>query len=588
MQLDAAIEIPGLGHIKRVVVVMFENRSFDHIFGALPGANGLLQDGQINQNYFNLSLPLEPPSPSNPPVYPATVDPCMPMAHDFTHDFGDGMMPDLFGPTFTVAGTCCSGAGASYTSGYANGAPTGQIQPVAPTYPATNSGFYTTFNSCEPQGQAALTYFKDGDLRVLTTLANNFVVCDNWYCDMPGHTLPNRSFFHCGTTGSVGIDDTDKGRNTTPTIFDLIDQLPLEDQALGWKMYAPVAEAGGKTLLGQLDTVFLNSNVQNYPGVPITEFTADCQNDTLPFYSFIMCWLPNSCCDEWTDTSMHPNSLVQPAENLLAAVYNTLRNSPCWDDTLLVVTFDENGGIYDHVFPPQTTPPDPARPIVTQSVVGCCGNTWMLNSQFDFSLLGLRVPALLISPWLAVGVDSHQYQNTSVLRFLINRMNAEFGKDFAPLTQRDANAPEIEAAFIQFGQNQMRQECPEWIEPYKTLPRNDPNTGSNAIPYCEGKLAIWTPPHSILNAAPVAYINELLNIYLAPLPGHPDSGKKITRDYATNADVANYTEERVRAANHFYEEAPRMHDQMNGPNLEATPDWTRNDDIDRQTAEQEL
>ncbi len=552
MPANPNIEIPGLGNIKRIVVVMFENRSFDHVFGALPGVNGLLQNGQINQNYYNLANPLEQPSTSNPRVHPIPVDPSQPMPHDFTHDFGDGMMPDLFGPTFTVTGNGPSDPNARYASGCVNGAPTNQVPPTK-TYPDRNSGFYTTYNTLQQQEQSVLTYFEDGVLQILPTLAKNFVVCDNWYCDMPGHTLPNRSFMHCGTTGGAGIDDSDGIPNTTTaTIFDRIDQRVPADKPPTWKMYAPTAYDGPETVLGQLDTRFLNSNVQPYPGVPITEFTADCNNGTLPFYSFIMCWLPNGYHDDWTDTSMHPNSLVQPGENLLAAVYNTLRNSPCWKDTLLVVTFDENGGIYDHVFPPKTTPPDPARPIITQCVKGSCGNEWKLDSQFDFSLLGLRIPAILISPWLRAGVDSHQYQNTSVIRFLLERLNTAFGPRYTPLTERDRNAPQLESAFLQFGKNEMRQDCPAWIQPYATLPATDPNTGSNAIPYSDGTLTTWTAPPLILHAPPVRYIQELLNIYVAPLPGHPDSGQQIARVFSTNAEVAAYTEERMQAAKRFY------------------------------------
>jgi len=227
MSQHATTGIPGLEHIKRVVVLMFENRSFDHIFGALPGVNGLFQNGQINPNYYNLPNPLEQQSASNPFVYPIPVDPSQPMAHDFTHDFGDGMMPDLFGPTFITTGNGPSDSGATYSSGYVNGAPTNQVSTnpehkAPPTYPEKNSGFYTTYNKCKPQEQAALTYFEDGVLQVLHTLAKNFVVCDNWYCDMPAHTEPNRCFIHCGTTGTVGIDDTDSGRNFALTIFDLI------------------------------------------------------------------------------------------------------------------------------------------------------------------------------------------------------------------------------------------------------------------------------------------------------------------------------------------------------------------------------
>src|SRR3974390_3898676 len=102
MPQNSKIEIPGLGNIKRVVVVMFENRAFDHIFGAMPGVNGLFENGQINPNYYNLPNPLKEPSIDNPPVYPVPVDPSVPLKHDFTHDFGDGMMPDLFGPTFKI------------------------------------------------------------------------------------------------------------------------------------------------------------------------------------------------------------------------------------------------------------------------------------------------------------------------------------------------------------------------------------------------------------------------------------------------------------------------------------------------------
>ena len=263
MQQNAATSPPGLAKIKRVVVLMFENRSFDHIFGALPGVNGLFQNGQINQNYYNLPNPLAEPSASNLPVYPAPVDPAFPMAHDFTHDFGDGMMPDLFGPTFTIiprqdgrAGPCDSDRHhkkpadqVHYESGYKTGGPTNQIQPPPPTYPATNSGFYTTYNACQPQGQPALTYFDDGVLKVLHTLAKNFVVCDAWHCDMPGHTLPNRAFIHCATTDGVGIDDSDGGQCTAPTIFELIDKVPITQPSApsGWKIYDRSTTTGNLT-----------------------------------------------------------------------------------------------------------------------------------------------------------------------------------------------------------------------------------------------------------------------------------------------------------------------------------------------------
>ncbi len=162
----------------------------------------------------------------------------------------------------------------------------------------------------------------------------------------------------------------------------------------------------------------------------------------------------------------------------------------------------------------------------------------------------------MISPWLNAGIDSQPYQNTSVVRFLVDRLNAEFGTGLGYLTQRDANAPRLDSAFGQFGRNDMRKDCPERIEPYQFLPSPDPTTGTNAIPYSLGTLTAWNPPTATRNATPVSYMQELLNIYVAALPGHPDSGTNVPRNFATNADVDGYIEERRRAAEKFYADHP--------------------------------
>jgi phospholipase C len=546
----------GLENIKHVVVLMFENRSFDHLFGDFPNVNGLFDgNGNFKDDCYNLPNPLEPPSSGNKQCFPSPVDPSAPLKHDFTHDFGDGMMPDLFGPIFKITGDAPphpSNSGAIYNSGYTVKGLVGQIEPLPTTYPATNPGFYTTYNTCAQQQQSVMSYFTNGTLQVLHALAQEFVLCDNWHCDMPGHTLPNRAFIHCGTTcgkdGTTGgIDDMDGGMVNSTSIFDVINQQSGIKQPPTWAMYAP-DNAYGQPF--HLDTKFLNPALQSTPGTPLSQFATDCTNETLPFYSFIMCWTANT--DIYTDTSMHPNSMMQGGENMLAAVYNALRNSNSWKDTLLVVTFDENGGIYDHVFPPTTTPPDPKAGATPQHTTGCCGNDWILNSSFDFSLLGLRVPALFISPWLANGIDSTQYQNTSVLRFLIDMMNANYGTNASCLTSRDGSAPPLDSVFSQFGQSTMRTDCPDWMAPYPTLPCNDPATGSNEVPYSDGTLTQWIPPPDILSAPPVPYINELLNIYAGPLPGHPDSDQKITRDFATIGEVNEYVEERQQAAEAYW------------------------------------
>lgn len=547
----------GLEKIKHVVVLMFENRSFDHIFGDFPNVDGLFVNGALKPECYNTANPLIPPDPvTNPQYWPVPVDPYQPLPGDFNHDFGDGMMPDLFGPIFGVVPESSvndpADSNATYVSGYVAGSPFGvAMKPPPATYPAHNSGFHSTYQNCEPQGARALSYFKKGDLKALHALAENFVICDNWYCDMPGHTEPNRCFMHCSTTGTVGIDDPDGGTDESVTIFDR-----LNSAALSWKMYVPaIVTPSGITLKGHVDTAFLNANISgsSYTGVPLPQFALDCQNGLLPVYSFIMCWTPGT--GPWTDTSMHPQSIIQPGENLLAAVYNTLRNSPRWEDTLLVVNFDENGGIYDHKFPPNTWPPDQEPRVVTQNVRGCCLNCWQLASRFDFSLLGLRIPALLISPWLRPGVDSTQYQNTSVVRFLIDLIQrlapycVPEGQDLY-LTNRDRNATSIEEVFSKFGLGTMRDECPKNIE--STANIVTPQGISCELPFGDGTLA--TPvvlSNPVLESEPVLYISELLTMYLRNLPGHPDSGKKVDRKFRNNTEVLAYVEERRKAASLF-------------------------------------
>lgn len=496
------------GKIKHIVVLMFENRSFDHLLGAFPGVNGvLLPDGSVNPAYYNTMSPLDPPDQnSNPPLLPTPIDLSgqSGLTHDFNHDFGDGMMPDIFGPGCT---------------GYVNGVP---VNAPAATFPATNSGFLSTIaynvTNDPPNGPSVMYFFENGAMKVFNQLASEFVVCDNWHCDMPGHTKPNRCFMHCATTGNIGIDDNNSGIEDTKTIYQQIDQMGYD-----WKMYTPG---------GWLDSTFLEGIINNPNGdVPIAQFCTDLQNGQLPFYSFLMCGLGAS-----PDTSMHPANEVQPGENFLAAVYNALRNSPYWEDTLLVINFDENGGIYDHVVPPQTVTPDPSKPVFYGA------NSNGSQCEFDFSLLGIRIPAILISPWLSKGVDSTQYQNTSVLRY-IQDLIARPTDLFLSLTQRDASATSIAGVFDSFGTAVPRTDCPVNIEGYS-------NFGGGNI--CDPDAFKPTPEY--LKQAPLPYMISLAKEYLGGLPGHADSGKPFTKKFATNAELHAYAEERINAAKKYVSE----------------------------------
>ncbi len=532
----------AVGNIEHVIVLMFENRSFDHILGAMPGVDGVLDaQGHVLPNLYNTMDPTAEPGDDNPATPPTPIVPYLYqssppsplptenqlLTHDFTHEFGDGMMQDIFGPG---------------TTGVIDGQP--QNNPAV-TYPATNSGFLSTvaYNAnSEPNGTGAMTYFEWGSMIVFHTLAEAFLVCDAWHCDMPGHTAPNRAFMHCATTGDIGIDDDDTVGGTTmvnrTTIFERI-----QEKNQTWKMYWPGSNC---------DTDWLNEQVfsqqydpqqptaDNVTQVPIQNFFTDLTNGKLPFYSFIMCWNDLGPDEE---TSMHPNPIpegrVEPGENMLACIYNALRASEYyWPKTLLVVNFDENGGMYDHRGVPQATPPDAdagtSKPPVSTWYSSFTGRTY----SFDFSMLGVRIPVLLISPWLKAGVCSTQYQNTSILRFLQDLLPDADSDGPYFLTLRDRSAPSIAPVFDydQFGCQEARTDCPSDIEGY------------SGLDICSQFMGGSTPDAAALAAPPAPYMERMTRKYISPLPGHPDSGKRLTRSFTTVGEMRAYANERRAAA----------------------------------------
>jgi phospholipase C len=459
--------------IKHVVVLMFENRSFDHVFGGFPGANGVLDANGLKSDIYNLADPTQPPGPSNETYLPEPITPDIPFKNGFDHDFATGMMRELFGPTAT---------------GWVNGQP---LTPPAKTWPETNSGFVSTIAyNVDPTGKTIngpqnMSYYPYGSLKVLHTLASEFVLCDNWFCDMPGDTLLYRYFMHTAQTGGV-LSDSQSGNIAidVPTIFDQITA-----QGATWKMYAPWAEKNGQTIRNpQVDSRFL-ATIEFSPNtnLPVTQFAADLAAGTLPFYSFLMCWLPLDISSQETDTSMHPVSDIRPGENYLAAVYNALRASPHWNDTLLIVTFDENGGMYDHVAPPTTAAPQPGT---------LTDNDPYTNEtfSFDFTLLGPRIPVMLISPWLHKGIAKTQLQNTSILRFIQNMIGV------SGLTGRDAAAPALEGALAEFGLSQPRTDCLASIAGYSGFPYADVDLGKTYV----------VPPGE---RKPLPYAAEVARIY---------------------------------------------------------------------------
>jgi phospholipase C len=364
-----------LSTIQSIVVLMLENRSFDHMLGMLYSSEGNVAPS--GQPYEGLTGKEANPDKNGKPVLVYPIEPTTKNAY-----FLPGADP---------------GEGYQSTNLQLFGSSTPSSPPLA-----TNQGFVTNFDYTLgwEAGKAGWTpisgtvagdimgVYSPSTLPVLSGLARGFAVCDQWFCSAPTETLPNRAFA-CAATSQGHMDDNTK-TYTSQSIFSL-----LSKNKINWAIYGYTSSP--LTRLNFPDT----KNAPNSHFGLFKDFQAAAAAGTLPPYSFLE--------PSWgaTGNSQHPNYSVALGEQLIHDVYYALRNGPRWNQTLLIVTYDEHGGCYDHVAPPtNAVPPDAS--------IGEFG--------FDFKRFGPRVPTLLVSPLIAAGTvfrvpaGSMPLDHTSILK----------------------------------------------------------------------------------------------------------------------------------------------------------------------------
>jgi phospholipase C len=388
----------GLSKIQHIVVLMLENRSFDNLLGFLYADRG---------NVSPLGHPFEG------------------LTGKETNPAKGGKQVQVFGikkedPLSYFMPRGNPGEGFQNTNVQLFGTTT-----PAPTAKATNQGFVTNFEYVLSKNKAhALPGTEATDimgiytpemLPILSGMARGYAVCDHWYSSAPTETFPNRAFVAMAT--SQGRLGDAPAPFTAPSIYSL-----LTKKGHTWAVYGDDALPLSRGSVADI-THAPNSNFGDFKA-----FQAAAKNGTLPNYVFLE--------PQWGSkgNSQHPNDDVSKGEQYLQQVYYALYGSKVWEKTLLIVTYDEHGGCYDHVVPPNgATTPD--------NSVGEFG--------FDFKRFGLRVPTILISPWIAAGTvyrvpasnkgkkGSVPFDHTSILATVEKR----FG--LPNLTARDAAAPDV-------------------------------------------------------------------------------------------------------------------------------------------------
>jgi phospholipase C len=274
-------------------------------------------------------------------------------------------------------------------------------------------------NASRAERQQVMNYFALGDLPVFHALAQDSLVCDRWFSSVPGPTWPNRFFVHSGT--SLGHTDMPEGFDpgihiySQPTLYER-----LEDAKVPWRIY-----------VGDFAQTWLMTAQWEYSSryAWMSQFFADAAGDSsaFPAYSFIE---PSYFGARENDE--HPPHDIWLGEALLARVYNALRaNAALWTSTLFVVLYDEHGGFYDHV-DPATADPQGRLAVAPDDHI----------NHFAFNKFGVRVPALLISPWLDPGVDHTVFDHTSLLKYATDKWK------LGPLGLRTAAAQSFATALM--------------------------------------------------------------------------------------------------------------------------------------------
>lgn len=458
----------SLQSINHIIFLAQENRSFDSYFGALR--EYWAQNGVPDQSYDGLPQfdpagdPNAGPAPSNPGCDPAFPYP--PNSYCQIDDASPAVQ------SYHYQSTCVENPSPSWAEAHRSW----NVHDPTSSTPLLNgfvdAGANDSRQHVDNQGQFApyfdlngvrvMGYYDGNDLNYYYALATAFSTSDRWFAPVMTRTPPNREYLIAGTSHGYAYQ-----RGTNPpfdnplipstTIFEV-----LQKAGISWKIYVdptgtPCASTDVACLVGRSyihDFVFGN-NIKNNPSaytqniVPLSQFYTDAINGTLPQVAQIEPASSAGLDEHPEDDDPAPGQpaccSMQAGANLVSTLINAVMcgqndsppsgsctPGPSWKDSVFVLTFDEPGGMYDHVPPQLSVNPDGIQPVDLFPNDPCYGATTP-GTVCDFSYTGFRIPVVVISPYAKKNFVSHQVRDTtSILKLIESRFN------LSPLTKRDA------------------------------------------------------------------------------------------------------------------------------------------------------
>ena len=407
---------PGLDKLKHIVVLMMENRSFDHMLGSLKAV-----DPRIDGLTGTETNPDATPAQNQVAVQPLAQYQSQ-LQPDPNHHFPAVDLQIFGGDT-------------------------------SPNRVPNMQGFVKSYFNEQrdiKHSQYVMYYFSQDKLPVLTTLALEFAVFNRWFSAIPGPTICNRAFAHYGTS------------------FGRVDLNPLYFQEPFQSIYDRLVNANPKHTAkvyyydSTSSTMEVANLLQHQPELFGTyqQFLDDCEKGDLPDYSFVE---PNYS-DHETDAGeevandQHTDHHVQAGELFIASVYHAIKqNASVWESTALLIVYDEHGGIYDHVPPPACT----------QDLFTASANDTGTGVEFKFDRLGVRVPAILVSPWIPQGtvVDrtfDHASIPATVTKFFLGDYSPRSPRETSADVFIEPNVRPVDPTRNLLSLDTMRTDCPDF------------------------------------------------------------------------------------------------------------------------------
>jgi phospholipase C len=418
----SATFVQSITSINHIIVMLQENRSFDHYFGHLPDywqAHGFPQ--ATNGTTFEG----EPSDASN-------LDPN-----------GDTIT------AYNLQSACTENPSPSWNESHVDrnrSDPTNSNLAPMDGFLDTAAGDASGVGLYDVLGHRAIGYFVgDNQLNYYYFMASSFATSDQWFSPVLSRTHPNRMYLYAATSAGhvYPLNDSNSPPLTNETIFEL-----LQDNGISWKIYVHPDASGCTTPSCLSAESYLNQFtygqyvLNNLPNqfASTTQLMADIQNGTLPQVSFIEPAGYVGLDEHPTDSDVTSAPNVQVGAAYVESIVDALMGSPSWKDSAFIFSHDEGGGFYDHVPPHSATPPDSIEyPTDLASTDTCANNT---NPVCGFFFTGFRVPLIVISPFTKKNYVSHTVMDyTAILKLIETRFQ------LPSLTARDGAQPDMTEFF---------------------------------------------------------------------------------------------------------------------------------------------